>query len=324
MTQAKYVDCHGLTDIGREREVNEDQFMIADLSKSILIHQTSLTMDDGSRWFGGSQGSLMLVADGMGGHAAGERASTLAVDRVVLYVLNTMPWFFRIEQQAEAELKEELTAALETCQESIQAEGEASPKRAGMGTTLTMAYALWPRFYAVHVGDSRCYVLRKSRLKQITTDHTIAQQLVDSGSLKPKDAEDSPLSSVLWNTVGSKSSELTTDVYKGELQVGDTMLLCTDGLTRHVADHEITKILRRAESAEEACKTLVNAANEGGGSDNITVVVARYQEAEPQAAAEATARVEEKDALQSALQATEQVELEAPGAGVAPQATSER
>ena len=329
MTQAKYVDCHGLTDIGKEREVNEDQFMIADLSKSILIHQTSLTMDDGSRWFGGSQGSLMLVADGMGGHAGGERASTLAVDRVVLYVLNTMPWFFRLEQQAETELKDELTAALETCQESIQAESEASPKRAGMGTTLTMAYTLWPRFYVVHVGDSRCYVLRKSRLKQITTDHTLAQEMVDRGALRPAQAEESPLSSVLWNTIGGKSTELTTDVYKGELQVGDTMLLCTDGLTRHVTDDEITKVLRKAKSAEEACRTLVNAANEGGGSDNITVVAARYREAEPEAAAEATASVEEKDVLQSTLEATEQqvpqqVELEAPEAGVAPQATAER
>jgi protein phosphatase len=293
-----------MTDIGRVRKTNEDQFLIADLSKSILIHQTSLTIDDGSRWLGGSQGSLMLVADGMGGHAGGERASTLAVDRVVLYVLNTMPCFFRLEQQGEAELKEELTAALEKCQQSILAEGDAVPRRAGMGTTLTMAYTLWPRCYVVHVGDSRCYLLRGASLKQITTDHTLAQQMVDEGALEPDKAEESPMSSVLWNTIGCESGELTTDVYKAELQLGDTLLLCTDGLTRHITDEAIMTVLRGAESAADACKTLVDAANEGGGADNITVVVARYREVAPQDVADVSAGVEEKGALQSTLQAS--------------------
>jgi protein phosphatase len=316
MTQARHVDWHGLTDTGQVRGNNQDQFLIADLNKSILIHQTSLMIDDGSRWFGGPRNSLMLVADGMGGHAAGERASTIAVDKVILYILNTMPCFFRLEQQAEEELKDELTYALHKCHESIRAEGAASPMRMGMGTTLTMAYTLWPRFYVVHVGDSRCYVLRRSSLKQITTDHTLAQEMVDRGALKPDQADESPLSSVLWNTLGGESNELTTDVYKGELQPGDTMLLCTDGLTGHVTDVEITEILGKAKSAEEACKILVNAANEAGGSDNITVVVARYRETGPQTATDFSAGVEKKDAQQGALQAPEQaapeqVEIEA-------------
>ncbi len=328
MTKHRDVDRHGVTDIGKTREQNEDQFLIADLNKSAKIHQTSLSMDDGARWFGGLQGSLMLVADGMGGHASGERASTIAVDRVIRYILNTMPWFYRLETESEEDLRDELTAALEKCQENIQAEGEAFPKREGMGTTLTMAYTLWPRFYVVHVGDSRCYLLRGSRLKQITTDHTLAQQLVDSGSLKPKQADDSPLSSVLWNTVGGNSTDLTTEIHKGRLELGDTMLLCTDGLTRHVTDKEITKILKGAKSAEEACGSLVSAANEGGGSDNITVVVTRYREAEPEAETTTAAVADDQDSTLTAVQPAEratpqQVEVVVPESQADAQATCE-
>src|SRR5207237_907095 len=139
------MDCYGLTDVGRVREVNEDQFLIADLNKSMLIHQTSLSHEDHTRLFGGSQGQLLLVADGMGGHAAGKQASTLAVQTLSHYVLNTMPWLFQLQEHHEADLNEDLRAALEACQRRFEAEVAAVPERRGMGTTLTMAYVLWPR-----------------------------------------------------------------------------------------------------------------------------------------------------------------------------------
>src|ERR1700682_5785907 len=110
------MDCFGLTDIGKVREGNEDQFLIADLNKSMLIHQTSLAHEDHTRLFGWSQGKLLLVADGMGGHAGGKRASTIAVQALAHYVLNTMSWFFRLQENQEADLAEELQAALEACQ----------------------------------------------------------------------------------------------------------------------------------------------------------------------------------------------------------------
>src|SRR5437763_9216083 len=113
------MDCFGLTDVGTAREANEDQFLIADLNKSMLIHQTSLQLEDHTRLFGGSQGKLLLVADGMGGHVAGQRASTLAVDTVTRYVLNTMSWFLRLEPGREDDLQEELKTALERCQQRI-------------------------------------------------------------------------------------------------------------------------------------------------------------------------------------------------------------
>jgi protein phosphatase len=286
------IDCHGLTDIGRVRPVNEDQFLIAELNKSMLIHQTSLSFDDDTRWFGGSQGYLLLVADGVGGGAGGDRASTLAVDTVVHYVLNTMPWFYRLDLEHEDDLRDELTAAMERCQFSIQAEAEAIPNRQGMGTTLTMAYILWPRLYVVHVGDSRCYLFRENQLEKVTTDHTVAQQLVDRGALDVKTADESRWSSVLWNTIGGSSAELNPEVYKAQLAIGDKMLLCTDGITKHLTDQEIAQFLLREDPAAKTCQQLVNAANEAGGSDNIAVVVARFHGKEP---VEAAAVAEEEE-----------------------------
>src|SRR5262249_38518521 len=152
------MDCSGLTDVGRVRQTNEDQFLIADLNKSMLVRQTSLSLDDHTRLFGGSQGALLVVADGMGGHAAGKQASTLAVQTLEHYVLNTMPWFFHLQQDQETDLQDELKSAMEACQHSIETAAAARPEQHGMGTTLTMAYLLWPRLYVVHVGDSRCYL----------------------------------------------------------------------------------------------------------------------------------------------------------------------
>jgi protein phosphatase len=273
------MDCHGLTDVGKQREANEDQFLIADLSKSMLIHQTSLTHDDHTRLFGGSQGKLLMVADGMGGHAEGQRASSLAVQTLASYVLNTMHWFFRLEEGREADLHEELKTALEECQRSIERAAEASPQQKGMGTTLTMAYILWPRLYVVHAGDSRCYLLRGDRLEQITKDHTLAQRLVDQGVLDAAEARESRWSHILWNCIGGGSHELNPDVYKANLQIGDTLLLCSDGLTTDVPDQEINAVLQRKRGAEETCRLLVEAANAAGGRDNITVIVAHFRDA---------------------------------------------
>src|SRR5205085_10232239 len=121
------MDCHGLTDPGRVWDGNEDQFLIANLTKSMLVHQTSLGLDDQTRLFGSSQGRLLLVADGMGGQAAGRRASALAVDSLTAYVLNTLHWFLRLRQDDEEQFLDELKAALAYCQERIGAEAERPP-----------------------------------------------------------------------------------------------------------------------------------------------------------------------------------------------------
>jgi protein phosphatase len=278
------MDCYGLTDVGKVRDVNEDQFLIAELSKSLLIHQTSLSHEDHSRLFGGSQGHLLLVADGMGGHAAGKQASSIAVDSLAHYVLNTMSWFLRLREGREDDLLGELEAALRECQARVAAASSASPEHRGMGTTLTMAYLLWPRLYVVHAGDSRCYLLRGSRLRQITTDHTMARRLVDRGVLEPGGAEESRWSHVLWNCIGGGSQDLSVEVHKATLHLGDTLLLCTDGLTKSIGDEQIGAVLRQGQGAEPTCRRLVALANEQGGVDNITVVVARFLDPDQQVA----------------------------------------
>jgi protein phosphatase len=289
------MDCYGLSDAGKVLPVNQDQFLIADLSKSMLIHQSSLSHEDHTRLFSGSQGQLLLVADGVGKHATGKEASALAVEGLAHYVLNTMSWFFQLREDGEDDLAGELRAALGVGQERVEAAASASAEHRRMGTTLTMAYLLWPRLYVVHAGDSRCYLLRGSALEQITTDHTMAQRLMEHGALRPEEVQTSRWSRVLWNCLGGGSHDLTADVYKATLEVGDTLLLCTDGLTKAVGDEQIRRVLTREEGAESACRKLVDLANELGGTDNVTVVVARFlhgeqvRHAEAQAAAEAKA-----------------------------------
>jgi len=269
------IDSFGLSDIGKVREVNEDQFLIADLNKSLLIHQTSLNHEDHSRLFGASQGQLFLVADGMGGHAAGKRASTIAVNSLAESVLNTLSWSLGLGGNQETILEQELQAAMERCQRQIEACASATAETHGMGTTLTMAYLLWPRLYVVHAGDSRCYLLRDNQLGQITTDQTMAQKLVEQGALQPAEAQQSRWSHVLWSCLGGGNEWLRTEIYKCTLTYGDTLLLCTDGLTSCIGDQQIRTLLSGTERAQDCCRQLIHAANEAGGPDNITVVVVR-------------------------------------------------
>lgn len=275
------VDAYGLTDVGKKRERNEDQFLISDLSKSMLIHQSSLPESDHQRLFTPSQGKLFIVADGMGGHGAGAVASSLAVYTIASYVLNLMPWFLRLDESHEDDLRQELGTALEKCHKNVLSLAQESDKHKKMGTTLTMAYVIWPRLYVVHAGDSRCYLYRAPKLEQITKDQTVAEQMMEKHLLEPEEAEESRWSNVLWNAVGGGSEEISPEVYNAQLQKGDLLLLSTDGLTKHLSDETIVETLTRPltgprESAQVKAQKLVDLANHEGGSDNITVVLAQF------------------------------------------------
>ena len=256
MAPPGHIESHGLTDIGKVREVNEDQFLIADVSKTMLVHQSSLSLEDQTRLYGGAHGQLLIVADGIGGRAAGKLASKIAVDTIASYMLNTIPWFLRLDEQNEDDFLDELKSVMERCQSSIQADAEVKLSHHGMGTTLTMAYVTWPRLYVIHVGDSRCYLLRRSKLEQITTDHTVAQQIVDAAGMRLKAVDSSQWSHILWNVIGGDTTDLQPEVYKTELKVGDTLLLCTDGLTGHVNDKNITQCLQRQSLPEKPVRPL--------------------------------------------------------------------
>ena len=290
------MDCFGLTDSGRKRPTNQDHYLIADLNKSMRVHDTSLTLDSETRVYGGSQGKLLIVADGMGGEAEGERACTIAVDQVTTYVLNSLAWCFRLEEGTEHDFEDDLKQALESCQKSIQTVVGKHPEMKSMGTTMTMVYIVWPRAFVVHVGDSRCYLLRNRQLDQITVDHTMSEIMAETGQMSREEARHSPRGHVLWNVLGGRSNELSVDVYKLTLERDDILLLCTDGLYDMVPHEKLQELLNSNTSAEVACRKLVDLANENGGRDNITVIVSHFlspQLDEPRAFVEAEVPLDE-------------------------------
>lgn len=269
-------DSAGLTDRGRVRTKNEDAFVIATLQRSMLVRDAS-PAEQG--WFSGNPaGTLLVVADGMGGQGGGDVASKVAIEAVVSHLLNCMPWVARrasmpVGQRASLTgVREELATAM--------VEGDAIVKTAGaqsstprMGTTLTMALVFGPIAYVAHVGDSRAYLLRAGQLSRLTRDHTLAQRLADE-SHEPIDP-DSRLNHILWNSLGASDELPAPEIQKLVLEPNDVLLLCSDGLTKHVADPEIATILGTRTSAAERCAQLIDAANTAGGTDNITAVVAQ-------------------------------------------------
>jgi len=274
------MDCFGLSDIGRVRSTNEDQFIIADLCKSMRIHQTSLGLNHQTRMFGDSQGKLFAVADGMGGHAAGERASMIVIDSINTYALNTMEWYFQLDDLHLEDAMESLKEVALHCHQSLTKDIHAAPQREGMGATLTMAHLRWPELFVVHVGDSRCYLYRDEKLQQISKDHTMAQYMVETGAMKPEEAAESKYRNQLYNVIGGDEEGPQPDVYHKELKIGDVLLLCTDGLTNHVSDEQIAQQLGSGEDSERICTTLLGEALSDGGKDNITLVVARFLDAD--------------------------------------------
>jgi protein phosphatase len=272
-------DLFGLTHPGKVRDTNEDQFLVAELAKSLLIQQTSLPPEDHTRLFGGPPGKLLLVADGMGGVRGGRRASRLVVETVARYVLDTMHWFFRLQEGEEADLVDELKAGLGVCQKAVAEAAAARPEFNRMGTTLTLAYLLWPRAYVIHVGDSRAYLFRGGRLEQVTHDQTVAQAMVDKGVLTAERAEETRWAHVLSSVISARPESLDPSIYRVSLEPGDTLLLCTDGLTKPLSDDQVAGHLAAApaDGAEAVATRLVAAANDAGGPDNVTAVVGHFQ-----------------------------------------------
>lgn len=268
----------GRTDVGRHRTTNQDHFLIADLRKRLAIRSSSLEHGLERLQAGRLTGHVLLVADGMGGHAGGREASSLAVEVLVDYVLNIMPWFLALSPRLDEDAEEELRRALGAADTMVRRRGDEIPDLDGMGTTLTAACVVGPRVYVVHAGDSRCYLLRDGRLVRITRDHTMAQELIERGALQPDEAKGISFSHVLTNAIGGKSAGVRADVYKSRLRPGDLLLLTTDGLTNHLSDEELAQRLAARRPVATLCEELVDAANAAGGKDNITAVVARFYE----------------------------------------------
>jgi len=265
----------GLTDRGRVRPDNQDQFLVAELAKSMHVQQSSLAQ--ASTQFGDDRGYLLVVADGMGGQAGGEHASAVAVGSIEDFALNTLQWFYHHEGGQGQDVLVDLQAALRQADMRVFREAASHPELRGMGTTMTIAYVMGATLFVIHVGDSRCYILRGGLLYQLTRDHNVAAQLVDRGVISSEIAATHQFGKVITNAVGGSTEGLSAEIHKLAIGPGDVLLLCSDGMSDMLPDARIAEVLRAEGDPASACRRLVDEANQAGGRDNVTGIVARIE-----------------------------------------------
>jgi serine/threonine protein phosphatase PrpC len=272
------LDVYGLTHPGKVRKSNQDHFLICSLRKQMQVHRTSLPEIDRLPTFENRLAFLAMVADGVGGSVGGETASRVALEAVTRYLGHSVQCYYAGSSHDDRTFLADLQEAAMRCHAEILAESERDPDLAGMATTLTLWLSVWPRGYLLQVGDSRCYVLRRGELTQISRDQTMAQELIDAGVMARAEADRTRWAHVLSSAIGGQqTAPLVTRLDHAWDTVG---LLCSDGLTRHVTDDRIRQRLLQMTSAREACENLLQDALEGGGSDNITVLIGRSVPAE--------------------------------------------
>jgi serine/threonine protein phosphatase PrpC len=268
------LDLFGLTNQGKMRRENQDHFLLCTIHPQVVIQGTSLPDLEHLPLLGQRLATLMLVADGVGGGAAGSEAARLATEAVMRYVSSTLRCYHSAGTSTDAEFLDALRAAALEAHQAVRAEAAARAEQREMATTLSLGIIVWPWLYVLQVGDSRCYVCDEGNLRQVTRDQTLAQDLVDSGVLPKERAPSSPFSHVLSSAIGaSEAAPVVTrvDVRKR----GTVILVCSDGLTKHVTDAEIAQQLATMQSARQVSEALLALALERGGSDNITIVVGR-------------------------------------------------
>ena len=270
------IDVSALSHTGYQRTNNEDHYLVVRLGRSLETVSTSLPAGDIPARTE-EVNHVMIVADGMGGHRAGEIASRMAITTLVNLALRIPDWIFRMDDAHAQEIERRSRSRVQEVDAKLVESGQRDPSLAGMGTTLTAARSLGRDLLITHVGDSRAYLLRGGNLLRLTRDHTFAQLLVDTGQLAPADVARSSHRHVLTNALGGSSADVHVDTDRLQLDDGDRLLLCSDGLTDLVDDESISSILRETTRSSDACERLVQRALDAGGRDNVTVIVAAYQ-----------------------------------------------
>ncbi len=266
------IDVFGLTHQGLVRKQNQDHFLLCSLHKAMRVVGTSLPHPETLQTTSQRLAFIGVVADGVGGTDGGEEASRAAIEAVATYVTNTLECYYKADPTEEQHFLEALRAVARESHERVLARGRERPELAGLATTLTMAIAIWPAIYVLQLGDSRAYRLRNGVLERLTKDQTLAQDLVDTGVLSQTSAHRSPFAHVLSSAIGGTARPA---VARFETVPGDLLMLCSDGLTKHVPDERIRERLMAIPSAEAACRALIEDALADGGTDNVTVVVGR-------------------------------------------------
>jgi protein phosphatase len=271
------VQSFGLTDRGRVRPSNKDHFLIAELARTLWVRQTSLPQPPTHH--GRNRGHVFLVADGVGGHQAGEVASALSVASIEAFVLHVLHRFSNLRADDEPGVVRDFQAALRQADDRITEEAARHADLAGMRTTLTLAFASGWKLFVLHAGDSRCYLFRGGKLRQLTADHTVAAELARTGVIPPEAVVHHQYRHAVTQFLGRDGAGVQPDVQRVYLETGDAVLLCTDGLTDMLPDDRIAAVLAAEREPRSACERLVAEANEQGGRDNITAVVARFEAA---------------------------------------------
>jgi serine/threonine protein phosphatase PrpC len=267
------LDVHGLTHPGKVRTTNQDHFLICSLRKQMLVHLTSLSGLDRMPVLAERLALLGVVADGVGGGAAGETASRVAVEAVTRYIAQSVQCYYASHGESDELFLASLQDAAAQCHEDLLELGRDQPDLEGMATTLTLWLGVWPRAYLLQVGDSRCYLLRDDELTQLSRDQTMAQELIDAGVLARAEAARTRWAHTLSSAIGGRQT--APIVTRLEQQWGNVGLLCSDGLTRHVSDDRIRDRLSDMTSARQVCEDLLQDALDDGGTDNITILVGR-------------------------------------------------
>jgi len=269
------LDVYGLTHPGLVRSHNEDHFLIGSLHRHLNILSTSLTAPERLQLGGQRLAFLAMVADGVGGARKGEVASRLVLEEVTAYITDSAREFYQADVHGE-EFTQVLQDAATRVHQRVQESAAQDPERRGMATTLTLYLGVWPWIFLLQVGDSRYYLYRDGVLNQVSRDQTMAQELVDQGVMKRTDAFSSRWANVLSSSIGGKQNAPVVTRLRQELD--NVHLMCSDGLTKHVSDERIADRLRTMTSAKQVCETLLQDALDGGGTDNITIIVGRARQ----------------------------------------------
>ncbi len=272
----KDIDVYGLTHQGLVRKRNEDHFFTGSLSCGVMVDCTSIPSDADQilelEWFA----TLAMVADGVGSAGGGEEAARVAVQTIRQHVAQRFHEAYAAEATDPEAFDRLLSDAALACHERLLERAEADSEHIRYATTLTLFLGLWPHAYLLQLGDSRCYMYRDSKLTQISRDQPMAQELIDKGVLTQTKAHRTKWAHVLSSSIGGQqAAPVVTKIVR---KWGAIILLCSDGLTKHVSDERIGECLANLQSSRQVCEDLVQEVLDDGGTDNVTIIVGRTVE----------------------------------------------
>jgi len=270
------VDIGALSHQGLVRTNNEDSFLVTTLERRMRTLVTNVPARQISQNYS-EVAYGMIVADGMGGAAAGEVASRTAIASLVDLVIETPDWIMRLDDEQTRQVLKRTNERIGKLAAALTEAAKINPQLSGMGTTLTLAVSLGSDLLIAHVGDSRAYLFTEGQLLRLTKDQTMAQLLADLGVISSDDVAIHHARHVLTSAITAGGSKIEVELHHLYLASGDQLLLCSDGLTDMVADNDIKAILKENKKAAESCQALVDAALAAGGKDNVTVIIAKYQ-----------------------------------------------